>query len=190
MAADPSVPASPVRLRPVGPDDLLAFRRWAEDPEVARHYLGGEWAAPDTWVPELRPGGERLPEWACRRVLRAIEAEGGELVGWVELRDLNWRRRSGELTVCLGLTSRWGQGLGTAAIGLLLAEAFDAHGLQSVHLRVATGNIRALRAYRKLGFRPLGRLRADRRRPAGGEEIWLMVLSADRWRRLLRGEGG
>ncbi len=171
-----------VRLRCIRPADVDRFLVWAGDSEVRRHYLGAPGDSdgdPRSWVPQAGPASRALRDWRpAGQVVRVIESADGLPLGWVELRDLNWRRRSGELRICLGERACWGRGLGTAALRLFLAEAFDAWGLESVHLRVATWNVRAVRAYRRCGFRRTGRLSAGDR--AGAEDLWLMTLSAER----------
>jgi len=177
-----------VALRPVGPADHARFVEWVQDPEVRRHYLGeyaAEQAADDLldWVPG-RAAGEcpphRAPVGTARpagHLVRSIETADGVLLGWVELRDVNWRRRTGELRICLGDPRTWGCGYGSAAIRLFLCQAFDGWGLQGVHLRVATWNVRAVRAYERCGFRREARLRAGRRIQDGLEDLWLMTAS-------------
>ena len=184
--ADPaSLGVSPVvRLRPLCPEDSEVFLRWAADPEVRRHYLGGEvLAAKDTsadWVPRCGSAVSPLGRSAGRRerpaghVVRAVETFDGRLLGWVELRDLNWRRRSGEFRICLGDPATWGRGYGGAALRGFLDLAFRAWGLGSVHLRVAVWNDRAVRAYERCGFKREARLRAGRRAAEGVQDLWLM----------------
>lgn len=161
-----------VRLRAVRTEDREQFERWGRDDEVRRHYLGqGDAAAP------LRPGlppGERARRGAAW--LQAVETGAGELIGWIELRDISWRRRTGELRVCLGAKRFWGRGFGTAAVDGFLAQVAERWAIEDVYLRVATWNRRAIRAYEKCGFRPAGILRAGHRRRDGLEDLLLMTL--------------
>ncbi len=173
-----------VRLRPLRPEDSDVFLRWAADPEVRRHYLGSEGvagadAAAD-WVPCCGEAVSPLGRSASHRerpaghVVRAVETAAGQLLGWVELRDLNWRRRSGELRICLGDPATWGRGYGGAALSGFLELAFGAWRLRSVHLRVAVWNARAIRAYERCGFRREARLWAGKRTAEGIQDLWLM----------------
>ena len=178
--------AAAVRLRPLRPEDHGRFLEWMRDAEVRRHYVG-EPGCTDVgegcfdWVPgaggEARaragsPGTSGLAGY----LVRSIERADGSLLGWVELRDVNWRRRTGELRICLGDPGTWGCGYGSAALRLFLAQAFGDWGLAGVHLRVATWNVRAVRAYERCGFRREARLRAGRRRQDGLEDLWLMTV--------------
>lgn len=161
---------APIRLRRLGPGDTDQFARWLADPEVRRHFCGRDEES------DAVPGPGRAPRPAGQ-MLRAIESEDGHLLGWIELRDINWRRRSGELRICLGAPETWGRGYGTAALRVFLAQAFDDWRLDSVHLRVATWNVRAIRAYERCGFRRLGRLRAGERERDGAQDLWLMTAT-------------
>lgn len=160
--------SSPVRLRRLGPGDRDTFARWLENPDLRRHFCGRDEET------------EALPGSACAsrpagQMVRAIESDAGELLGWIELRDVNWRRRSGELRICLGVPATWGQGYGSAALRLFLGQAFGEWHLDSIDLRVATWNVRAIRAYERCGFRRTGRLRAGGRERDGLEDLWLMT---------------
>lgn len=171
-----------VRLRPLRGSDRQEVERWGDDPEVRRHYLGrSSDLAPERWLPGPFPGAQIGTSRPAARIVRAIEGPEGDLLGWVELRDVHWRRRTGELRICLGRPATWGQGLGTAALQSFLWEAFGLFRLRSVHLRVATWNLRAVRAYEKVGFRKEACLVAGRRREDGIDDLWLMSISAARF---------
>lgn len=168
---DSSLPT--VRLRSIASEDQLQFERWGCDEEVRRHYLGrADLSAPEGVRPGLPPGerGRRGAVW-----LQAVETAAGELIGWIELRDISWRRRTGELRICLGAKHLWGRGFGTAAVLHFLAQVAARWEMAEVYLRVATWNARAIRAYEKCGFRRAGILRAGRRRVEGLEDLLLMT---------------
>lgn len=181
----------------------MRFRQWAQNADLRRHFLGAAAAAapraaegPD-WVPRAagdpaaartKAAGSRTGALGTSRpashVVRTIELalpEGALLLGWVELRDLNWRRRTGELRICLGDPATWGRGYGAAAMELFLRHAFEAWNLRSVHLRVAVWNVRAVRLYGRCGFRREARLVAGRHARDGVEDLWLMRLDAPEW---------
>jgi RimJ/RimL family protein N-acetyltransferase len=175
-----------VAIRPLCPGDASRFLEWAADPEVRRHFLGENAPAGGLdWVPgSPGPAGIGTSRPASH-VVRAIVERGpaGErLLGWVELRDLNWRRRTGELRICLGDPATWGRGCGTAALRLFLDQAFGTWNLASIHLRVATWNTRAVRLYERCGFRREARLLAGRHEADGIEDLWLMTAHGAAWR--------
>jgi RimJ/RimL family protein N-acetyltransferase len=157
-----------VILRPAVPEDDPWFLRWSEDATVRRHFLGSAQAG--SMIPRLRG--------STRQWVRVIATRGGRLLGWLELRDISWRRRSAELRVCLGEKDVWGRGYGTEAVRAALAHAFGQLGMREVYLRVAAWNLRAIRSYRKCGFAPEGRLPAGRRRAHGADDLILMTARA------------
>jgi RimJ/RimL family protein N-acetyltransferase len=75
---------------------------------------------------------------------------------------------------------RRGQGIGTAATGLVLQWAFDVIGLASVMLSVLPSNRAGIRAYEKAGFRTVGRRRNAAASMGGREDELLMdAVAAD-----------
>lgn len=76
---------------------------------------------------------------------------------------------------------RRGRGLGTEATRLVVGHAFESLGLRRVSLEAYSTNHRALRVYRKVGFREVGvRPRAQLREGVWNDET-LMAVTADEW---------
>lgn len=149
-----------VTLRDLLPGDWARIGAWEADEEILG-YLGkkGLTAALANAAGDRR----RLVAGSRRRVF-AIEADGVS-IGYVELREIDWRRRAAELRICIGVKEYWGRGYGTAAVRQLMAWGFEAAGLEYLYLRVYRDNRRALRCYEKCGFRYEGILRAGGRTP-------------------------
>jgi RimJ/RimL family protein N-acetyltransferase len=63
------------------------------------------------------------------------------------------------LTLWIGEKECWGQGFGTEATMLMLDYGFTALGLHNIMLQVAECNPRGVGAYRRAGFREIGRRR-------------------------------
>lgn len=77
---------------------------------------------------------------------------------------------------------RPGAGAGTAFLALILDEAFGALGAWRFHLDCFADNVRAQRAYAKLGFRRDGVLRQAYRTPDGTrKDLVLMALLSPEW---------
>ena len=87
-----------------------------------------------------------------------IDVEGA-LIGFLRLHS--FREQDKDASIAIGLLdeTRLGQGIGTAAMRLILRHAFDTLPLHRVSLRALAYNDRAIAAYRKLGFTEEGRLR-------------------------------
>lgn len=132
------------------------FIRWYTDPEIAellRHDL-----MPLTPVQAqgyfdsvIMPSSARGTCWAVH------EREGGRLIGTAALADVNSRERSCMFRIVIGEKTAWGHGNGTEATQLAMQEAFETHGMRLVKLEVFDFNVRAQRAYERVGFRVTGR---------------------------------
>jgi aminoglycoside 6'-N-acetyltransferase len=64
-------------------------------------------------------------------------------------------------------TAHQGQGLGRAALGLVIEHLVHDRGHHRLTIDPAVENERAIRCYTALGFRPVGVMRAYERRPDG-----------------------
>jgi ribosomal protein S18 acetylase RimI-like enzyme len=78
--------------------------------------------------------------------------------------------------------ARPGQGVGTAFLGLVLDEAFGPLGAERFHLDCFADNVRAQRAYTKLGFTRDGVLRKAYRQADGTRtDLVLMAILKGEW---------
>jgi diamine N-acetyltransferase len=71
--------------------------------------------------------------------------------------------RTADFDIAIGEKDCWGKGCGTEAAALMLDYGFTALGLHNIHLSVWSFNERAIRAYRRAGFREIGRRRGAHR---------------------------
>lgn len=166
--ATPVLTGDRVTLRPLRPDDRSRLRAILAEPAVARWWGSG----PDDGVDELLEPGEHVPF--------AIEVDGG-LVGsiqYAEEHDPDYRHAGIDLFLA---TSHQGRGLGRDAIRTLARYLFDERGHHRLTIDPAATNERAIRAYRAVGFRPVGIMRAYER---GSDGTWHDGLLLD----LLAGE--
>lgn len=147
-----------VVLRELTAGDWWQVARWEEDEEVLA-LIGKKRLSAVSWH-----------DLGRRRRAMGIHADGERLVGYVELREINWRARSGELRICIGDKDYWGRGYGTLALQAFLEICFERFHLEYLYLRVYRSNTRAIRCYRKCGFQVEGVLRGGRTE----EDILLM----------------
>jgi aminoglycoside 6'-N-acetyltransferase len=160
---DPDRPAAPtlegreVRLRPATAADRDRLREILEEPSVAR------------WWGPPRPGVDVADDWLEAGpdiVVFAIEL-GGAVVGSIQCAEENEPdyRHAG---IDLFLSTDWqGRGLGTDAIRTLAHFLFEARGHHRLVIDPSAANERAIAAYRKVGFVPVGVMRAYERGPDG-----------------------
>ncbi len=143
-------------LRPLRPEDAGALHRLVNDWEVAKalarvpfpypRALADQWIAA-TWA-QLAAGRA----WHLAVIAGATGTE--TLVGCVGL-SLDRDGRAAELGYWVGRRF-WGQGIGSAAAGLLARWALDSLGIDAVRASALRDNARSCALLRRLGFREVG----------------------------------
>ena len=103
-------------------------------------------------------------------------------LGQCDLISINWKMRSADMAIVMGDEQARGRGIGTEAIGLILAYAFTMLGLERVELEVATDNHRAMRCYQKAGFTLEGIKRHAFMVDGKFADLAVMAVLADEWR--------
>jgi aminoglycoside 6'-N-acetyltransferase len=155
-------------LRLLRPDDRTPLRAILAEPDVARW-----WAprGPDEAIDGLFDEGE---------VVYAIVV-AGEVAGAIEFSEENepdYRHAGIDLFLD---AAHQGRGLGRDAIRAMARYLLEERGHHRLTIDPAVANDRAIRAYRRVGFRPVGVMRAYERGSGG---TWHDGLLMD----LLRGE--
>jgi aminoglycoside 6'-N-acetyltransferase len=158
-----------IRLRPLRADDRGRLRDILAEPGVARWWgAPNAEAAVDEW---LEPDGESVGF--------AIEVDG-EVAGSIQYAEENepeYRHAGVDLFIT---AAHQGRGLGPDAIRTLARYLFEVRGHHRLTIDPAAGNERAIRAYRRVGFQPVGIMRRYERGPDGTwHDGLLMDLLAD-----------
>jgi aminoglycoside 6'-N-acetyltransferase len=167
--SQPELRGDRIVLRPVRDADADQLLKILREPEVARW-----WGAYD--AARVR---EDLIDVSDETVY-AIES-GDEVIGaatFYEETTPDYRHASLDIFLA---TDRQGQGLGTEALRLLARHLFDVRGHHRLVIDPAAANERAIRAYLRLGFRPVGIMRQYER---GADGTWhdgllMDLLAAD-----------
>jgi aminoglycoside 6'-N-acetyltransferase len=144
---------SRIVLRPVSEDDLPRLLEILREPEVARH-----WSQPDDDFDrhELLSGDDADGAGCITTFVIAVEGETtGWIAGWEKLhRDY---RHAG---IDLFLSTQYqGLGFGTEAIRLVCRFLFEERQHHRITIDPAADNVRAIRAYEKVGFKRVGIMR-------------------------------
>lgn len=147
----------------------LVFLRAIEDTDLP---LIHTWQNNSKILPYVYPGVpnpislERLKKWheefqgdATNKILLICLQDSGEPIGTVEIKDINFRSRKGDLSIVIGDEQNWSQGYGTEALILFLGYCFRVLNLRRVSLEVYEYNERALKSYEKVGFQKEGYVR-------------------------------
>ncbi|HVA75852.1 MAG TPA: GNAT family protein [Acidimicrobiales bacterium] len=160
---DPDRPPAPtldgrrIRLRPATVADRDRLREILLEPSVA------QW-----WGPP-RPGVDVADDWLevdRDTVVFAFEFHGGVIgsIQYSEEIEPDYRHAGNDLFVA---TAWQGMGLGTDAIRTLAHFLFEVREHHRLVIDPSAANERAIAAYRKVGFVPVGVMRAYERGPDG-----------------------
>jgi aminoglycoside 6'-N-acetyltransferase len=161
----------------------LSTKRITIRPPAAgeREWFASAIAADPESGPRWSTDPETMLRWLCDEMthLLVIEA-GGRSVGILDFNEqLDPGYFSAGIDISL-LADTIGRGVGTEALRLLSAWLIDERGHHRLTIDPAADNARAIRAYEKVGFRPIGIARDYER---GSDGVWhdnlLMDLLAD-----------
>jgi aminoglycoside 6'-N-acetyltransferase len=136
-----------VNLRPLAPGDEGELRRIHATPEVARW-----WELPD----------ERFPWDEAESTRLTIEVDGAVagMIQYHEELEPKYRHASIDLFLDPALH---GRGIGAEAVRRVVRLLIDERGHHRITIDPAADNAAAIRAYEKVGFRPVGVMRAYER---------------------------
>ena len=142
-----------VVLRPITTDDIEALGEMFAEPAVT------------PWWP--RYDGERIqreylddPDEGMSAYVIDVEGEVAGLIECFEETDPDYRSASIDVAV----VTKWhGKGVGLDALRTLARDLFERRGHHHLTIDPAVENTRAIRAYEKVGFKPVGVLRKNER---------------------------
>lgn len=157
-----------LQLRPLQPDDAAELLRIHTTPEVARW-----WDVPD-------PGFPLTDEPEAVRLTIVVDGRVAGLIQFSEEPDPKYRHASIDLFLDPALH---GRGLGTEAVRRVVDHLIDERGHHRIIIDPAVTNHAAIKAYTKVGFRPVGTMR-EYERDTGGESwhdgLLMELLASDR----------
>jgi len=146
-----------VALGPFVRDDLALYHRWINDFEVTRYYL--DTPRPQT-LEERAAWYERMSTGNLNDIDFLIyELATMRPIGRVGLEDISYQHRRASFGIFIGEKDCWGKGYGTETVILMLDYGFSVLGLHNIMLDTFSYNERAIRAYKRAGFREIGRRR-------------------------------
>ena len=146
-----------IYLSPRNIEDVEKFTEWMNDFEVT-DYTGRSGQL-------MSLEGERkylLEKANPEATFSIITTEEDKLIGSVGLENINHINRTATLGIFIGDKEHLSKGYGTEAIRLLLDYGFNYMNLHSIQLQLMSFNERALKCYKKCGFKETGRIRENR----------------------------
>ncbi|MCF7794644.1 MAG: GNAT family N-acetyltransferase [Candidatus Cloacimonetes bacterium] len=165
-----------VYLSPICVEDAEKYCEWLNDFEVAKNLL--------IFRDQLSLEREKLILQDMiknqAQVFGIVLQDKNELIGNSSIFRINHHNRKAEVGIFIGNKNYWGKGYGSEALSLLLDYGFNILNLNNIMLETFSFNERALKSYKKVGFKEIGR-----RRQAiimGGkkyDEILLDILAED-----------
>ena len=144
-----------VTLRYLEFKDIDTLYSWETDIELA---LWSGWTIPRIYAAFRHKYEQRLTEPEKDLEMLGIEFEG-QLVGSVQLYDIDEYERRAEVGIQVGEKSLWGRGIASTALRIILDYAFTVRNLERVCAEVYAFNQRSLRLMERVGFQKEGILR-------------------------------
>lgn len=170
-----------VNLRAVDRHDGPSVFRWFNDPDVMRY-----WGAPEStrslaWVQHQIEGWIEEEIRLGRPSALVVERLDGDPIGLVVVSSYAPTARSAQLSIMIGETALWGQGLGRDLLQSMLDTCFLSWNLHRVWLRSEATNERAHRLYRRCGFTHEATLRQAAFLDGRFEDVFVFGLLAEEW---------
>lgn len=162
-----------IRLRKLSANDYTTYHDWRNDMEVM------ETTSPQLDIYTLEETEQFISAIAAQSTAKGYLIEYKETeqtVGIVSLINIDYKNRSAECIIDIGVKDVWGKGIGTAAISLILEYAFNELNLNRLYLQVFSFNERAIKLYEKMGFIHEGKFRQALYRRENGMTLSLWVF--------------
>lgn len=172
-----------IRLRAAEREDITAFLRWVNDPDVTENLL---LISPMSRFEEEQWYDAMMKKPTSEHVL-VIEVKDQSPnddyrpIGTCQFHNIDWRNRSAEIGIMIGEKTFWNQGYGTETMRLLLQHGFDTLNFHRIWLQVYEKNKGGIRAYEKAGFQREGKYRQAQYQNGQYFDVYLMSVLKDEW---------
>lgn len=162
-------------LSPINVEDYEKYTEWVNDMEVG---VGVTFSSSLITEEKERELLEELARSECNFAI--IDKESDNLIGNTGFVRIDKINHVGEIGIFIGNKDCWGKGYGVEAIKLILDFGFSILNLHNIYLRVYEYNKPAIKCYKKVGFKEVGRLR-EAKQIAGKryDEIYMDILASE-----------
>lgn len=149
-----------VRLREYNKEDAKLAQKYINEPSVKKNltpsvpFLICEWEE-EKWV-------QSNSAFSTSNYSFAIETlNDSKYIGGCGINTINWLSRTSEIGIFIGDTNYQSKGYGSDALKILIKFIFNQMNIRKIKLNVYDFNERAIRCYKKLGFKVEGTLRDE-----------------------------
>lgn len=140
-------------LRTLAKKDLKKSLMWLKDPFV-NMYLSHNFR---DYTEEQELKWFEFVQNSNNDVVFAIEDKGSsQYIGNCALHKIDWEKKKCEMGIVIGDKDYWNKGYGSDVVKTIAKFAFYKLNLKSIHLNVYRYNRRAIKVYRKCGFKLTG----------------------------------
>jgi len=150
------IDGSLVYLRPFCQDDLEAWYQWFNCPDLTEHMNKGIF--PNTRM-QQEEHYKSLTKSNNDLQLAIILKKDDSLIGTVDIHNIDWVHRRGDVSIFVANKQNWGEGIATEAISLIAGHAFDKMNLRKLTAGMVANNIGSKRCFEKNGFVVEGKIR-------------------------------
>lgn len=147
-------------LREYRKEDLPYIRKWVNNAEITK-YLSHIFLYPHTLNASENYLNSILDGSSSMKGFIIANKGTEEYIGQIDLINIDWVNRVGTLGIVIGNVEKLSRGYGTEAIKLIQYFAFNRLNLHKIDLEVRAYNERAIRCYKKCGFKEEGRIREN-----------------------------
>ncbi|RKX79831.1 MAG: GNAT family N-acetyltransferase [Spirochaetes bacterium] len=171
-----------VELRPFKREDFSRLIGWIDSAELLMRWAGPIFTFPLTEGQLGKYLEGSLSNPPLRKIFKAVVYPQGEVLGHVELNNIDLSNRSATLSRVLVGPPAWrGKGVGTLMVKKILKVGFEELGLHRIDLLVFDYNNPAISCYKKAGFTMEGLLRDARRFEEGYLSPYIMSMLEEEW---------
>ncbi len=167
-----------VILRPIRLSDAPRFVKWFNDPKFNKFMLVRKATLREEikWIKDLAKKKKT-------DLVFAIETESGNHIGSVGLHQINKEYGHATLGIMIGGRRYWNKGYGTDASRAIINYGFKKMKLHRIGLDVYEYNPRAIKVYKRLGFKIEGRKRELTKLNGKYYDAFYMGLLGSEWKK-------
>ncbi|MFX0082807.1 MAG: GNAT family N-acetyltransferase [Candidatus Hodarchaeota archaeon] len=168
-----------VILGPIKRDYIETYLKWMNNPELTQYlliYRPLTREMEEDWYNSLK----NRENFFIFAILIYDQNKNEKLIGNCSI-DVNWQNRVGTCGIMVGETENQGKGYGTEAMKLLVEYGFNTLNLNRIQLETYDFNIRALKSYKKVGFKEEGTRRKAIFKNGEYHDVIMMGILKDEW---------